>query len=227
MQSVTARNSNDKNFYAEHIVGLGQEVRQLRKARLITLAELSKASGISVSHISAIERGTVNATFDKIARIADALSVPANWFFIQRPGKGPLERAHVVRTQNRRNLNLLYQKGPKDAGYSDWLLSSTIGGNFYMGLTEYHPHSDAISDDAYSREGEQHCLVIEGELELVLEDEVITVRAGDSYSFPSEILHRTRNVTDRPARLIWATSPIIIPEDVAVESDTHNPPRTS
>ena len=39
---------------------LGQELRELRKARRMTLMDLAEASGVSVSHLSAIERGSAS-----------------------------------------------------------------------------------------------------------------------------------------------------------------------
>lgn len=197
------------------VAAFGLEVRQLRKARRMTLTELAATSGVSVSHLSAIERGAVNASLDKVNRLADALSVPVAWFFTRRPGDGPLERAHVVRAQNRRNLNLLYDESSEDSGYTDWLLSSTIGGDFYFGLSEYVPRSEAREEDIVMRDGEQHCLVLEGEIELVLRDEVIILRAGDSYSIPGKIPHKTSNNGETPARMIWVNSPVIIPKECA------------
>ena len=201
----------------EGVTALGSEVRELRKARQMTLADLSKTSGISISHLSSIERGTVNPTLSKVAQIAEALGVPEEWFFNFRPGSGPLERAHVVRRENRRNLNLLYGETVERAGYSDALLSSSIGGAFHMGISDYPPFSEQVADELYAREGEQHGLVLEGELVLTLEDEVITVRKGDSFSFPGSILHSARNKSDKPARLIWVNSPVIIPKYAALD----------
>lgn len=197
---------------AEGLAAFGAEVRQLRKARQMTLAELARTSGVSISHLSAIERGTVSASLNKISRIADALAVPEEWFFNHRPGTGPLERAFVVRQTNRRNLNLLYGEPIEQSGYSDQLLSSSIGGGFYLGVSEYRPHSEQVVDQYFSRDGEIHGIVLDGELELALEEERITVRAGDSFSFPGDILHALRNVSDRPARMIWVNSPVIIPK---------------
>lgn len=197
----------------ESVAAFGLEVRQLRKARSMTLAQLAEASGISLSHVSAIERGTVNASLDKVTRLANALSVPVAWFFTRRPGTGPLERAHVVRAKNRRNLNLLYGEPAERSGYTDWLLSSTIGGAFYFGISEYPPHEDHHRDEIVVRDGEQHCLVLDGEIELLLGDEVITLRPGDSFSIPGNIPHRSANRSDQPARMIWVNSPVIIPEE--------------
>lgn len=203
----------------ETLATLGAEVRQLRKARQMTLADLAKASGVSVSHLSAIERGSVNATLDKIKRIASALDVPEEWFFAFRPGDGPLERTYVVRRDNRRNVNMLYGEPADVCGYSDTLLSSSLGGAFHMGMSEFPPYSDTYPVEIYVREGEAHGLVLEGELELTLEDEVITLREGDSFSFPGDVPHTTRNVSDKPARLIWVNSPVIIPRNAVYRDD--------
>lgn len=149
--------------------------------------------------------------------------MPEEWFFSRREGIGPLERTYVVRQENRRNLNLLYGETEEVSGYSDALLSSSLGGAFHMGISEYPPHSEQVADEIYSRAGEQHGLVLEGELVLTLEDETITVRAGDSFSFPGEILHATRNKSDKPARLIWVNSPVIIPK-YAVHDNAESQP---
>ena len=201
-----------KGTSTEALTAFGAEVRQLRKARELTLAELATASGISVSHLSAIERGTVSASLRKITSIAEALSVPEEWFFNRRPGSGPMERAYVVRKGNRRNLSLLYQEPMEQSGYSDQLLSSSIGGDFYMGVSDYSPHSSDIITPLFTRDGEMHGLVLEGEFQLTLEDELITLQAGDSFSFPGHIVHNARNISAQPARLLWVNSPVIIPE---------------
>ena len=203
--------------FSESLSMLGSEVRELRKARQMTLADLAEASGVSISHLSAIERGAVNPSLDKVSKIAAGLGVPEAWFFARRSGAGPAERAFVVRRANRRNLNLLYGESVEQSGYADALLSSSIGGGFYMGLSDYPPNSDQVIDHLYEREGEHHGVVLEGELELYLVDETITLRAGDSYSFPGHLLHRVRNASGKPARLIWVNAPVIIPKYAALK----------
>lgn len=205
----------------EALASFGAEIRELRKARQMTLADMAEASGVSVSHLSAIERGTVNPTLAKISRIAEALGVPEDWFFARREGNGPLERAYVVRRENRRSLNPLYGDPPEVSGYHDFLLSSSLGGAFHMGISDYPPYSEEVLDEVYSRDGEQHGIVLEGELVLTLENEKITLRAGDSFSFPGHVLHSARNKSDKPARLIWVNSPVIIPKYAVLrEGDT-------
>ncbi|MDU8945764.1 helix-turn-helix domain-containing protein [Ovoidimarina sediminis] len=199
----------------DSLMSLGAEVRQLRKARGMTLKRLSALAGISLSHLSAIERGASNPSVEVLGAIAAGLDVTPDWFFARRPGAGPMERAFVVRGQNRRSLNTLYGQGVGELGYSDSLLSSSIGGGFYMGLAVYEPNSSGLSSPLHEHRGEEHGFVLEGELEMRIGEETVTLRAGDSYSFDARIPHQARNRTDRVCKLVWAVSPVVIPKQVA------------
>ena len=169
---------------------------------------------MSVSYISAIERGAGKPSVDTIESLASALDVDVHWFFPARRGAGPLEKAYIVRAENRRNLNRVYNQSPEEIGYTDWLLSSSIGGKFYMGISRYAPGADRPDEPFHRHGGEQHGVVIQGELEMNLGDEVITLRSGDSYSFDATIPHHGRNRSDSETVLVWAVSPVVIPKDV-------------
>ena len=207
---------DDVQAFAENLISLGSEMRQVRSARQLTLKQVAEETGISVSHLSAIERGANSPSLDVVKRIAKALDIDPDWFFARRPGSGPMERAYVVRKRNRRDLNRLYREDKDQIGLTDELLSSSISGSILMGVAEYEPHSERPGHTIYQHAGEQHGFILEGELELQLEDEFVTLQEGDSFSFPTEIIHNARNRTDRPAKLIWAISPIVIPKDVVV-----------
>jgi transcriptional regulator with XRE-family HTH domain len=157
---------------------------------------------VSLSHLSAIERGASNPSLEVIDAIAAALAVSPDWFFVRRSGAGPLERACVVRSHERRNLNVLYGQSEHEIGYADSLLSASIGGRFYMGLARYAPGADRADDPMLVHDGEEHGVVIEGTLELTLGDEVITLRAGDSYGFDGA--SRTTPETGPTRRLCWS-----------------------
>ena len=198
----------------EAVPSVGGEIRELRKARALTLKQLSETTGVSLSHLSAIERGASKPSLDVIGAIAAGLSVSPNWFFARRSGKGPLERSCIVRGHERRNLNALYGQLEGEIGYTDSLLSSTIGGRFYMGLARYAPGAERPDEPMLVHDGEEHGVVIEGALEMTLGSEIVTLRAGDSYSFDARIPHHARNRTNAPAVLVWAVSPVVIPRDI-------------
>lgn len=62
-------------------VKLGQIVRELRKQRGLTQAELGKAVGVSLSQISNIEVGHTPPSLDTLTRIARALRASLPEFF--------------------------------------------------------------------------------------------------------------------------------------------------
>ena len=210
---------------ADSLSSLGAEMRQLRKARGLPLKELGARSSISLSHVSAIERAATSPSMEVLEALARALDVTPGWFFARRRGAGPMERAYVVRRQNRRDLNLLYDEDVADLGYEDMLLSSSIGGQFYMGLAVYPPNSETPLDRMQPHDGETHGFVIEGTLELRIGAETVTLRTGDSYSFAARIAHHARNTSDAPCRLVWAVSPVVIPK-VAASSGAAEAERT-
>lgn len=70
---------------------LGPRLRQLRKARALTLQDLSRLSGVAVSTISKIENSALSPTLDKVMRLADTLQMSLG-AFIGETGDEPASR---------------------------------------------------------------------------------------------------------------------------------------
>ncbi|WP_299080527.1 XRE family transcriptional regulator [uncultured Ruegeria sp.] len=191
---------------------LGSEIREVRKARGLTLNDLSAAVSCSTAYLSRIELGSAKVSSDLLQEISAALSVDPNWFFPKQSGNGPLERKHVVRAENRRALSGMYTRTAEELGFEDELLSSTLSGQCYLILSRFRPGAGTPPDplEGYTFEGEQHAIVLTGEVELRLGEEIIVLREGDSFSYPSMIAHRFRNRTKKEATMVWAMSPIRI-----------------
>ena len=191
---------------------LGREVREVRKARGITLAELSQQVGCSVTYLSRIERGTTKVTVELLNKISHTLMVDTAWFFPTISGDGPLERSHVVRANCRRPLSKMYTRTPAELGFEDELLSSTIDGHCYLLLSRFPAGKGKRLKDkrTYAFEGEQHGFIVSGEVLLVLDNENITLKTGDSFSYPSTVPHRFYNNTEEESVMVWAMAPVRI-----------------
>ncbi|MGI9407328.1 MAG: cupin domain-containing protein, partial [Hyphomicrobiaceae bacterium] len=89
------------------------------------------------------------------------------------------------------------------------LLSASLDGQLALGLSRYEP-GGSTGDDLYTHKGEEAGLVIEGEIELSLGDEVFLLKTGDSFSFPANIPHTYRNRGRVPAAIVWANTPVTL-----------------
>lgn len=196
----------------EQVPSVGDEIRAARKARHLTLKELSARTGRSVAYLSRIERGGANISVALLTAIGEALNVDPKWFFPSRGGTSFNERAYVVRAHSRRSMSSLYTRRPEELGFYDELLSSSIAGQFYIVWSRYPPGVGAEPDDAegFVYEGEHHGVVIQGAVELTLGDDKIVLNTGDSFSCPAEIPHRFRNASEHEALMVWAMAPVLI-----------------
>ena len=201
-----------ENISSKKDLGIGDEIRAVRKARQLTLKQLSERTGRSVAYLSRIELGTARISVDLLTDIGNALNVDPKWFFPSRTGKGFLERSCIVRANARRPLSNLYTRSAEELGFSDELLSSSLAGECYMMISTFPPLKYPQDDPSkgYAFEGEQHGIIIQGCVELKLDDEIIQLKAGDSFSFSSEIPHRLRNCSYDEAVMISTMTPVRI-----------------
>lgn len=202
-----ASDSDNKNA-----LSMGDEIRSVRKARQLTLKELSQRTGRSVAYLSRIELGEARISVDLLTDIGEALNVDPKWFFPSRTGAGNNERNCIVRADARRPLSNLYTRTSEELGFNDELLSSSIAGQCYM-LISHFPAVEKGNNglnEGYVFEGEMHGIIIKGSVELTLEEEIIKLDAGDSFSFSSEIPHRMRNCINEESIMISSMTPVRI-----------------
>lgn len=186
---------------------LGHEIRSLRKARELTLDQLSTLCGRSTSFLSKIERGVARPSLTALQDIAEALDVQIGWFFDESEPAPDDERPYIVRERRRRRLSYSDMASTDYLGLEDHLLSAGLDGDLALGMSRYLP-GGSTGDDMQSHEGEEAGVVIEGTIELTIDDETFILETGDSFSFPSHLPHRYSNTADVDARIVWANTPI-------------------
>ncbi len=200
---------NSKPDAPDAVVLLGDELRSLRKAHGLTLQALAERSGKSVSFISKIERGLARPSITALQDIAEALSVPIGWFF-QTDGPTPVdEKPYIVRADRRRRISYSGLSSTDYMGIEDYLLSANLDGQLALGMSRYEPGGTA-GDDLYTHKGEEAGLVLEGEVELTLDEDVFRLKPGDSFSFPASIPHTYRNPGRTTAVIVWANTPVTL-----------------
>jgi len=189
---------------------LGDEIRQLRKARGLTLQALADLTGKSVGFLSQVERDLTKPSVAALQDISEALAVHIGWFFQSEGVSDEKERRYIVREANRRRLSYSGLTSTDYLGLYDHLLSANLDGQLALGLSRYAPGA-STGDDCYAHHGEEAGLVISGELELTIGEEVFRLKTGDSFSFPSNLPHRYANPSDtEDSVVVWANTPITL-----------------
>ena len=180
-------------------VFLGREIRDLRKAKSMTLADLSEACGYSVGFISQLERNVSRPSIKCLHDISRALGVSISWFFGDAAPALVEERDVVVRKGRRRRIEF-------DTGITDELLSPNLAGEMELLLSIFAPGASS-GEESYKHRGEEGGLVLSGSLELWVDGRHFILNAGDSFAFPSTSRHRYRNSSDQETRVLWAITP--------------------
>lgn len=179
--------------------GVGPEIRDLRKARQLTIPDLAAATGYSTGFLSQVERGKSSPSVVALHRIASALGVSISWFFRNEAADDPVEREYIVRARGRRSLGF-------KAGITDELLSPHLRGQLELLLSRFPPGTSS-GDAPYSHRGEEAGVVMQGRMELFIGDKRFVLETGDSFGFPSTLPHRYANIGEVEAVVIWAITP--------------------
>ena len=171
----------------------GQRFRRLRLKRGLSLAQVAKATGVSVGFLSALERGQMRSSVATLRRIARFYRMNILSLF-EAAGENP----RLVKPGQRK------------------VLETTPGVRMELlawGHTAMEPHLFRIkpgggSGESYSHEGEEFLHVLRGDFEIWLGGrEHYVLKQGDSLYFESSTPHRWRNPGKGEAWLLWVNTP--------------------
>lgn len=177
---------------------IGADVRALRKARGITLVDLSAAVGRSTGWLSQVERGLAEPSVRDLGRIAERLGVSLSLFF-RSASKRPEEQGIVLRAENRVPI------GSSETGLVEELLSPSLAGSFEMIRSTFAPRSD--SGGTRSGQGrEDGGVIVSGRLHLTIGGVAFDLGPGDSFQFAGRD-YAWRNDGDVPAVVLWIVAP--------------------
>ncbi|BAD77180.1 cupin domain-containing protein [Geobacillus thermoleovorans] len=174
-----------------------RKIRDIRKQRDLTLKELSEKTGLSVSFLSQVERGTTSLAITSLKKIADALEVPITDFF-----ENEANQNFVVKVEKRKPFRI---EG-SSAEYT------RLAGNFNGRSLEPLIVTLApglVQDNVFSHPGEEFYYVLEGAVIFNVDGKEYLVKAGDSIHFPSSLPHFWSNPLSQEAKILCVLTPVI------------------
>jgi DNA-binding transcriptional MerR regulator/mannose-6-phosphate isomerase-like protein (cupin superfamily) len=171
----------------------GQRFRRLRTRRGLSLAQVARATSVSVGFLSALERGQMRSSIATLRRIARFYRTNILSLF-----EAAEENPRLVRPAQRK------------------ILETTPGVRMELlawGHTAMEPHLFRVrpgggSGESYAHEGEEFLHVLRGDFEIWLNTgEHYRLKPGDSLYFESSTPHRWKNPGRRETWLLWINTP--------------------
>lgn len=178
---------------------LGSQIRYHRRRKKLTLRQVAENAGCSAVFISQIERNLASPSIATLKRIANALEVSII-SLIQAEADAAVADQVVTRKKDRIEF-----KFPHTEVYSQ-LLATNIRNKQMQPLYKV-VKPGAGSEGTYRHDGEELGVLLEGTLELTVDDTVYRLEAGDAFYFDSSRRHGYRNSGTASARLIWVITP--------------------
>lgn len=173
---------------------LGRLLRERRLRAGLTLKETAHRSALSISFLSAVERGVNGASIASLQRLTKLYGMTV-LDLVQAPAR----TGRVVRAHERPGVPSPDKKV---------VIEQLALGQIQMEPQIFTIQPGAGSEGSYDHVGEEFVYVLDGTLEVLLETgERYELSRGDCLYFPSTIPHSWRNPGRKEAKLLWVNTP--------------------
>jgi transcriptional regulator with XRE-family HTH domain len=169
-----------------HDYNIGAKIKELRRAKKLTLQDVANETGFSTALISQIENNNVSPPIATLSKIAHFFDVKIGHFFTESEEECPYE---VIRGNERTVVPKVVSRDGTSHGYFFESLSVRKKNKkmdpFLITLNE-----KVTNTDTYRHNGEEFLFVMKGTAELLLDDQTIALNEGDSVYFDANLKHR-------------------------------------
>ena len=181
-------------------MAIGARLRHARLVKGLLMKDLAKRVGVSISLISKYENDKLLPPLTVLHSLVTELETNIGALF--EPNWAGVE--HIARAGARPRISA---GGEKDA--ADVMLERLVP-NGKGHLLQGNIHIVAPGGGSMGpmrHEGDEVGYVLEGRLDLSIDDVLHELGPGDSFAFPSNLAHTYRNPGSEVARVIWINTP--------------------
>lgn len=173
----------------------GDRLRAVREARGFTLVELSEKTGIAREILAQVEAGEAFLPLGQLIKLGKALSMTISDFISE--GRKPFA---IVRAGEAPKFARFGKTREASHGYEyEALAIDKSARRMEPFLVTLLP---AASDEPSSHDGQEFIYVLEGEMEVIVEDTRDVLKAGDSIYYDSTTTHLVRAYGGKPAKIL-------------------------
>lgn len=177
---------------------LGEILRDARKNKKLTLAELAGRVGVTTGYLSNLENNRQEPSISVLRGLSEQLDIPATMLFAEVTE----EDVMVFRKGKRPQIQFV------NLDYESEVLTplawrSTEPPEIDVIRLEIPPQGQ-ISTKDLTTDSDECIYVVEGELELRCGNETIRINKGGSVFIPKKSGHFFHNAGQAPAIILWA-----------------------
>ncbi|EGK12927.1 DNA-binding protein [Desmospora sp. 8437] len=173
-----------------------QEIKRLRLEQGYTLKVLSERTGLSVSFLSQVERGSSSLAITSLKKIADALGVPITRFFEAEFNHNYLLKAEEQKPFRLEGSSAVYTR-----------LNGEFGGRSLEPLLVTLAPKEKQARDSHP--GEEFYYVLKGAALFTVDGKEYFMREGDTIHFPSNLPHSWENPLSEDSSFLCVVTPVI------------------
>jgi transcriptional regulator with XRE-family HTH domain len=176
-------------------VGIGAEVRRLRKSLDLTVSELGAAAGFSASMLSKIENGTISPSLATLKSLAATLNVTISSFFFvseERRDCSFVKAGSGVRIERR---------GTK-AGHQYDLLGQSMAGEIAVEPYLITLKQDAAPYTYFRHAGVELIYMLSGKVRYRHADQTYLMEPGDTLCFDATARHGPEDLMQAPMQYL-------------------------
>ena len=177
---------------------IGARLQLVRKSKGLSQRELAKRVGVTNSTISLIEQNKVSPSVSSLKKVLGGIPISLADFFTLDLANGSGDSPFYSAAD-------LPDVGNNEIHY--FLVGQRRPQRQMCILREVMPPGSDTGESMLNHDGEEGGVVISGEVELTVGDQVRVLHSGDAYYFESRTPHRFRNVGEVPAVIVSANTP--------------------
>lgn len=179
----------------EAAVSHGQRMRASRESRGFTLQELAEKTGIAADVLGQVEAGETILPLGQLIKLSNALAMSMSVLISEG------EQAFtIVRSDQRRRFARFGKSRQTSHGYEyESLAAGKRDRRMEPFIVTLQP---ASSDEPSTHDGQEFIYVLEGEMEVLVDDTREVLRPGDAVYYDSTSTHLVRAKGDKPAKIL-------------------------
>ncbi len=187
----------------------GEIIKNIRLEKGYTLADLAARIGYTASYLSQLERNLKQPSLEALRKIADGLNTPIITFLMDGNEKyipsepcesDTFERYALIKGTSRRRMvvpeiGTVYQ-------FITPVCSQTPNKPRMLGFYNELKPKAWVSEKLVIHEPEESIIVIEGQVDIYVDDKVFTLARGDSFYIAPGVPHNIKNPADTNAVIV-------------------------